>query len=126
VNSIDDVNINYVAQPNRQCTLLSPTLLTAYQRQIYGCPQGRKKPDSYLNLSVILLELYFVILLGLLPCNRLESDPLEYIKEGRVLRSADRQPKAQQSTTPSAGRNIPNYPTEHSVLRYFGGPPEPI
>jgi hypothetical protein len=42
------------------------------------------KTDSYQNSTVILLGLYRVILLGLLPCNRLETRPLNYTKEGRV------------------------------------------
>ena len=33
-------------------------------------PEGRKKLDSNYDSSVILLGLYFIILLGLLPCNR--------------------------------------------------------
>jgi hypothetical protein len=51
--------------------------------------QGRKKSRRR-TLSRIPLYSYqdscHVILLGLLPCNRLGSRPLDYIKEGRVPR----------------------------------------
>jgi hypothetical protein len=44
-----------------------------------------------------------VILLGLLPCNRLGTRPLDNIKEGRVPRRTSTIPPG---TTPSAGRDI--------------------
>ena len=55
------------------------------------CTPHRYEEDSgYTQGSikiVILLGLYFVILLGLLPCKPTRIPPLDYIKEGRVPRS---------------------------------------
>jgi hypothetical protein len=60
--------------------------------------------------------LLYVILLGLLPCNRLGTRPLDYIKEGWV---PSRKAQSLRGTTPSAGRNTTLNRTYGS---YFGYP----
>ena len=51
---------------------------------------ARKKLDSYYDSFVILIELYLIILLGLLSCNRLVSHPQVYNGgEGYLARLAE-------------------------------------
>jgi hypothetical protein len=71
---------------------------------------ARKEEDGFLlefpcNPTRTLRE----ILLGLLPCNRLGTLPLDYIKEGRVPRRASEQPNTKHRAPhmiPQTGRRV--------------------
>jgi hypothetical protein len=77
--------------------------------------RGRMKTDSYQNSPVILPGLFRVILLGLLPCNRLGTHPLDYIKEGQV---PSRTPYLNQHQAHDAVLD----PQTGCWVRHLGGP----
>jgi hypothetical protein len=68
----------------------------------YSCKEGRRRTPLRIYLKSY-YDSFRVILLGLLPCNRLGTCPLDYIKEGRV---PSRTSSIPPGTTPSAGRKI--------------------